>query len=148
MVITCGISYNVPYTDDKGTTQLCTLRPGTHNYPMLTPNDLVLAETLRVLRKNRHVGFTDLLPGDSDILTATPEGMDPAEYLSSKVVSKPSPVGRHVNMKSVERTKKEAKAAQEKSNARGTNRKDAKAGGKPAKDADFGSEPGRVPPKK
>ena len=148
MFITCGISQNVSYKDSKGTVQLCTLIPGRHNYPMLDPKDPLLSETLRVLRKIRKIKFDDLLPGDTEILKSAPNGVDPVEYLESKVISKPSPVGRHVNLKSEEQIKKEAKASKEKGNAHGRNRQNASTGGKPAKGADLSDKPGGVPEKK
>lgn len=148
MFITCGISQNVSYIDEKNTMQLCTLRPGRHNYPMLNPKDPVLAETLRVLRKIGKITFDDLLPGDSEILKSAPKGVDPKDYLASKVLAKPSPVGRKVNKKPEEQIKKEAKTAKEKGNARRADRKDTAPSGKAAKGGDLGQKSGGVSEKK
>ena len=149
MFITCGLSQNVPYKDSKGTVQLCTLRPGRHNYPMLDPKDPLLAETLRVLRKIRKITFDDLLPGDNEILVSAPEGVDPVDYLASKVIHQGSPVGKHVNEKSAERIAKEAKASKEKGkNVHiGGNTGNAPSGGGPAPGSDSGKKPRGVPDK-
>lgn len=137
MKITCAFSQNVPYTDNNGVLQLCTLRPGKHNYPMLQPKgDPVLSETLRVLRKHGKVLFDDLLPSDQDILKTAPPGVDKTEYLAEKVLLKPSPKGRKVS-------KKTKKKVTKKSNAGGSKSKD-----KPAtsawKKTDDSGKPGKV----
>lgn len=56
----------------------------------------MLADELRVLRKIRKISFDDLLPSDVEILKSAPAGVDKTEYLAEKVLSKPSPKGRHV----------------------------------------------------
>jgi hypothetical protein len=149
MLITCAMSQNVPYKDANGTVQLCTLRPGRHNYPMLDHKDPLLSETLRVLRKLGKVKFDELLPGDHEIMKNAPKGKDPVEHLAEKVLAKPNPVGRKVNLKSDERKAKEAKAAKEKKkNVRGTNSKNAPKGGSDPKSSDLSGESGGVSGKK
>lgn len=67
MIITCIsiMPQTVPYRDGNGVLQLCPLRPGRANYPMLKPdNDPQLSEALRVLRKHHMVAFDDMLPTD------------------------------------------------------------------------------------
>src|SRR4030065_304098 len=67
MIITCTsrVPQTVPYRDGNGALQLCPLRPGRANYPMLKPeNDPQLSEALRVLRKHHMVAFDDMLPTD------------------------------------------------------------------------------------
>jgi hypothetical protein len=93
MKITCAISQNIPYRDKDGVSRLCTLRPGSHNYPMLSVKDPAVAETLRVLRKHSKIAFDDLLPSDQEILKSAPPGVDRVEYLAGKVLLKPSPKG-------------------------------------------------------
>ena len=127
MKIKCAMSKNVPYTDAKGGLQLCALRPGEHNYPMLRPSDPVLAEELRVLRKHRHVAFDDLLSGDHEHLKSCPEGVEPVDHLAKQVLLKEIPVGKHVNTKSDARKAEEAKKAAAK-NARGSSSENAPAG--------------------
>ncbi len=95
MIITCVLSQNVPYRDEAGVSQMCTLRPGSHNYPQLRPkNDPLLADTLRVLRKHHKISFDDLLPSDLEVLKSVPPGVDRIEYLAEKVLLKPNPKGR------------------------------------------------------
>jgi hypothetical protein len=97
MIITCVFSQNVPYLDPQGVQQMCTLRPGRHNYPMLKPKgDPLLESTLFVLRKHGKIAFDDLLPSDQKVLKSAPAGVDPAKHLAEKVMLKPNPRGRKV----------------------------------------------------
>jgi hypothetical protein len=100
MQITCAMSKIVQYIDRDGTVKQCVLRPGKHNYPMLKPkNDPMLADTLRVLRKHKHISFDDLLPSDAEVLKNAPPGADKTAYLADKVLLRPSPKGRKTDKK-------------------------------------------------
>jgi hypothetical protein len=136
MVITCVFSQNVPYLDAKGVQQLCTLRPGKHNYPMLKPKgDPLLETTLRVLRKIGKIKFDDLLPSDKVVLASAPPAADLAEYLAEKVMLKPSPVGRKVSKKG-KKAVKYATGSRPKDSAPTPAPQSAGDGGKPGKVSD------------
>ena len=129
----------VPYHDSTGSVNVLTLRAGAHNYPMLKPkDDPLLEDTLRVLRKHKHIRFEDLLPSDVKVLKNKPSDVDASEYLAEKVLLKPSPVGRIVSKK--RKKVKKADAGRDKKNSTPTS--------EPAKQTTDGGKPGGVSNKK